>query len=611
MLIKVLTRRIKNSKIECMNTVSIILHLLWPKNRLDLRLRVVVALSCLAGAKVVNVIVPFFYKASVDQLSVQTMVIVPVMMIVAYGVARVFSQTMGELRDAIFAKVAQNAVRTLALNTFKHLHNLSLKFHLERQTGGLSRLIERGTQGMQFLLTFMLFNILPTLFEIGLVCGILYVKYNFLISAIAFVTIAGYIAFTLIITEWRIKYRRRMNKADDEANTKAIDSLLNYETVKYFNNEDHEYHRFDRSLQQYEIAAVQSQTSLSLLNVGQGVIISGGLISIMIMMGNGVATGIYTIGDFVLVNTFLIQLYMPLNFLGFVYRQIKQSLIDMEKMFSVLSVKTDVKDTKNAKNLSITAGEIKFKNVHFQYDERRPVIQDISFTIPQGHTLAIVGSSGAGKSTISRLIYRFYDIQSGQITIDGQNITDVTQSSLRQHIGIVPQDTVLFNDTIFYNISYGNPEADEKEVIKAARLAHIHDFIMSLPDQYDSMVGERGLKLSGGEKQRVAIARTILKNPPILIFDEATSALDTHTEKEIQSELTNIAKDHTTVIIAHRLSTIIDADEIIVLDDGKIAEKGTHSDLLKQKGLYSQMWRKQQEASKFESKLADSFEAPE
>ncbi|WP_456297685.1 ABCB family ABC transporter ATP-binding protein/permease [Elstera litoralis] len=503
------------------------------------------------------------------------------------------SQAFGEMRDAVFAKVAQRAIRRVGLDTFKHLHALSLRFHLDRQTGGLSRAIERGTKGIEFLLQFMLFNVLPTLLEIALVCGILWNLYSIEYAAITFVTIIGYIVFTIVLTEWRTKYRREMNDRDSEATTKAVDSLLNYETVKYFGNELHEASRFDHALQAYEKAAVRSQVSLSALNVGQGTIIAIGLIAVMSMTAQGVADGSMTVGDLVLVNTFLIQLYMPLNFLGFVYRQIRQSLTDMEQMFSLLRVEREVADTEGAPPLAVNGGEVTFDAVDFGYDSRRPILHGVSFTIPAGKTLAVVGSSGAGKSTLSRLLYRFYDVTSGAIRIDGQDIRAVSQASLRKIIGIVPQDTVLFNDTIYYNILYGRPDATPAEVEEAARLARIHDFILSLPDGYQSKVGERGLKLSGGEKQRVAIARVILKRARLLIFDEATSALDTKTEKQIQESLDQVSEDRTTLIIAHRLSTVIGADEILVLDKGEVAERGSHAELLAQNGRYARMWQQQ------------------
>ncbi|MGE3969020.1 MAG: ABC transporter ATP-binding protein/permease, partial [Dongiaceae bacterium] len=550
---------------------------------------------CLVCAKFANIYVPILFKRMVDALGpTNAAIAVPVGLLLAYGVARVMTQLFAELRDAIFAKVAQRAIRKVALSTFRHLHRLSLRFHLDRQTGGLSRAIERGAKGIEFLLFFVLFNVLPTLLEIALVCGILWKLYDFWFALITFVTIVGYIAYTLLVTEWRIKYRRQMNETDSEANTKAIDSLLNYETVKYFTNEEHEARRYDVALQGYEKAAVKTRVSLSLLNIGQAVIIAVGVTVMMAMAARGVAQGRMTVGDFVLVNTYLIQLYLPLNFLGTVYREIRQSLIDMEAMFSLLSVDVEVADRPGAPPLRVDRGELAFEGVSFGYDARRPILKQVSFAVPPGHTVAVVGPSGAGKSTISRLLFRFYDVNEGRILIDGQDIREVTQSSLRAALGIVPQDTVLFNDTIYYNIAYGRPGAPRGEIEDAARLARIDGLVASLPDGYETRVGERGLKLSGGEKQRVAIARTILKRPAILLFDEATSALDTHTEKEIQKSLAEVSADRTTLIIAHRLSTVVHADEILVLEAGRVVERGRHADLLAREGVYAAMWRRQQ-----------------
>ena len=582
-------------------TLATLLPYLWPgrgvEQWMEMRVRVVLAVVLLAAAKVVNIYVPIFYRDAVDTLSPERggVAAVPVMIIVAYAVARVLNVAFSELRDAVFAKVGQRAIRTVALKTFRHLHALALRFHLERQTGGLSRAIERGTKGIESLLSYMLFSILPTLLEIALVCGVLWGLFNIWFALVTLVTIIGYIAFTMFVTEWRIKFRRTMNETDSEASTKAIDSLLNYETVKYFGNEEHEARRFDHALQRYERAAVKSEGSLSLLNIGQGMVISLGLVAIMIMAGNGVAAGTMTVGDFVLCNAYLIQLYTPLNFLGFVYREIKQSLIDMAQMFTLLTVEAEVKDKPGAPPLAVTEGVVRFEHVAFGYDPRRRVLHDLSFTVPSGRTVAVVGPTGSGKSTISRLLFRFYDTDAGRITIDGQDIRDVTQQSVRAAIGIVPQDTVLFNDTVYYNIAYGRPGATREEVEEAARLARIHDFLVTLPDGYDTMVGERGLKLSGGEKQRVAIARTILKRPKILLFDEATSALDTHTEKEIQASLREVSADHTTIVIAHRLSTVVDADEILVLVDGRVVERGTHRALIERRGRYHAMWTRQQQ----------------
>ena len=585
------------------NAIGNLVPYLWPKGLTKIKIRVVAALAMLACAKIATVYVPFVYKSMVDLFSNPGNIALelPIALLLGYGVLRILSIAFAELRDAIFAKVGQRAIRDVALTTFKHLHALGLGFHLERQTGGLSRSIERGTKGIDFLLTFMLFSILPTLLEITMVCGILWVLFNVWYALVTFVTIVSYISYTMAVTEWRLKYRRKMNDTDQEANTRAIDSLLNYETVKYFGNEQYEAERFDRSLSRYESAAVISKSSLALLNIGQAAIIGVGLTVVMAMAGNGVIAGELTVGDFVLVSTYLIQLYMPLNFLGFVYREIKQSLTDMEAMFHLLEVNAEVEDSPDALPLPAGPGTVIFDHVTFAYEQRRTILHDVSFTVPAGQRVAIVGSSGAGKSTISRLLFRFYDVNSGAITIDGANIREVQQRSIRAAIGVVPQDTVLFNDTVYYNIAYGRPTATPAEVEEAARLARIHDFITNSPDGYQTMVGERGLKLSGGEKQRVAIARAILKNPRILLFDEATSALDTRTEREIQTSLREVSRGHTTLVIAHRLSTVVDADEIIVLHDGRISERGSHADLLAYGGIYATMWQRQQEAGEIDS----------
>jgi len=482
---------------------------------------------------------------------------------------------------------------------------LSLAFHLDRQTGGLTRVIERGTRAIQTVLTFMLFNIIPTLIEILLVTGILYKTFGWKFALVTFVAVGTYILFTFLITNWRTKFRRSMNDRDTEANTKAIDSLLNYETVKYFVNEEHEYKRYDQSLEQYQVEAIRSQSSLSLLNVGQGTIVGIGLVGVMWLAAQGVADGVLTVGDFVLVNTLLIQLFIPLGFLGFVYREVSQGLIDMEKMFELLGIHAEVPDKANAKDLQVAQAEVEFDHVNFAYNPDRQILKDVSFKIPAGHTVAIVGPSGSGKSTLARLLFRFYDVTGGKILVANEDVRDVTQNSLRSAIGIVPQDTVLFNDSIGYNIHYGRPAATDEEVVQAARLSQIHNFVDSLPKKYKTPVGERGLKLSGGEKQRVAIARTVLKQPAILIFDEATSALDSHTEKEIQASLREVSKNRTTMVIAHRLSTIVDADEIIVLKDGQIVERGRHPQLLQKNGEYAAMWQKQQQAREYEAKLSE------
>lgn len=593
-----------SDKTQNLRTLKTLGHYLWPVGRWDLRVRVIAAVVFLILAKILNMYVPFLLKEAVDTLSQPLDAItLPIALLVSYGVARILVAVFGELRDFIFTRVGQHAQRAIALNTFKHLHGLSLQFHLSRHTGGLSRVIERGTRGIQFVLQFMTFNILPTLFEIVLVTGAVIYHFNLLFGTIIFVTIFLYIVLTIAVTEWRTKFRKSMNSAESSANTKAIDSLLNFETVKYFGNEEHEYTRFDHSLEKYERAAITSQMSLSLLNIVQAAIIGLGLIAVMWMTGIGIIDKTFTVGDFVLINTFLIQLYLPLNFLGFVYREIKNSLIDMDKMFELIHVHSDVADSPDAQPLIVSKGIIEFEDVYFAYNPDRPILKGISFKINEGQTLAIVGGSGSGKSTIARLLFRFYDIQKGDIKIDGQSIKTVTQKSLREKLGVVPQDTVLFNDTIGYNVSYGRPTASVEEMHEASKMAKIHDFVDSLPQKYETSVGERGLKLSGGEKQRVAIARTILKNPPILIFDEATSALDTHKEKEIQKSLQEISASRSTVVIAHRLSTVVDADEIIVLDNGKIIERGKHTELLQKQGEYASMWSKQQEVKKYQEKI--------
>ena len=579
-------------------TIQTLLPYLWPKNEIDVKARVLAALLCLGISKLATVLVPVFYKEAVDLISTDGNFLLTslIWILIAYGTVRVAQQGFAELREFFFARVGQRAIRKVALKTFRHLHALSLRFHLDRQTGGLSRAIERGIKGIEFLLNFMLFNIIPTIMEICLVCGILWVVFDFWYALIIFATVSIYIMFTFSVTEWRMKFRRRMNEMDSRANTRAIDSLLNYETVKYFNNERHEAVRFDRALRRYEDASVLSKTTLSLVNIGQGFIIAFGLTAVMALAGWQIEEGEMTVGGFVMVNTYLLQLFIPLNFLGFVYREIRQSLTDMEAMFKLLDEELEVLDPCDTNFLSVQNGEIIFDDVRFGYDSKREILRGISFKVESGKKVAIVGPSGAGKSTIARLLFRFYDVTAGSIKIDKQDIRQVSQDSLRKVIGIVPQDSVLFNDTIFYNIAYGRPEASPQEVQNAAELAQVHQFIMGLPDGYNTPVGERGLKLSGGEKQRVAIARALLKDPKIFLFDEATSALDTKTEKEIQTSLGQISSGSTTLVIAHRLSTVIDADEILVLSNGEIKERGQHPSLLNLDGLYADLWRRQQDA---------------
>lgn len=589
---------------------------LWPEGRPDLKARVVIAFVALVAAKVITVITPFAFKYAVDALTTAdattaaavTLAAVPLAMILAYGFGRMMMVIMTQIRDALFAKVGQNAVRQVANRTFRHLHALSLSFHLERRTGGLSRVIERGTKGIDTILRFSLFNSFPTMIELGFVCIILWWNFGWPYALVTAISVIAYTWFTYKATEWRIAIRRKMNDADTDANTKAIDSLLNFETVKYFGNEEHEASRFDVSMARYENAAVKTWTSLALLNSGQAILFTTGMIICMVMAAMDVASGTITVGDFVMVNAFMLQLYLPLNFLGTVYRDIKQGLIDIEAMFSLLNVEPDIRDHPDASELTVDKGVVAFENVSFAYDPERPIINDLSFEVPAGNTVAIVGPSGAGKSTISRLLYRFYELSGGRITIDGQDISRVTQESLRAAVGMVPQDTVLFNDTIRYNIRYGRPDASDEDVAKAAQLAQIEDFIADLPAGFGTRVGERGLKLSGGEKQRVSIARTILKGPPILMLDEATSALDTMTEKEIQAALRKVSEDRTTLVIAHRLSTIIDADEIIVLEAGHIVERGRHRQLLAKKGVYATMWNRQREAEQARQKLVANLD---
>ena len=580
-------------------TVRSLLPYLWPKGDRRSHVRVMLAVICLTLAKVATVYIPLVYSHAIDALSPKNSpVVVPIALILGYGLLRVASAGFGELRDAVFAAVQQRTVRRVALQTFQHMHGLSLRFHLDRQTGGLSRAIERGTAGVQQVLRLAVFNVLPTLLEVLMVTAIIWNLFDWRYAAVTFGAVASYIGFTLGFTTWRVKYRREMNEVDSEANTKALDSLLNYETVKYFGNEAHEARRFDEAQARYERAAVKTQVTLNLLNIGQAFIIAGGLTLIMLMAAHGVQDGSMTVGRFVLVNTYLMQLYQPLNFLGFVYATIKQGVVDMEQMFRLLAVDREVADAPDALALPARIpghGSVVFEDVRFGYRSDREILHGVSFAVAAGAKIAIVGPTGAGKSTISRLLFRFYDVTGGRVLIDGHDVRDLTQDSLRAAIGVVPQDTVLFNDTIRYNIAYGRVGATQAEIEHAARLAQVDDFVKRLPDGYATMVGERGLKLSGGEKQRVAIARTILKNPRILILDEATSALDTGTEQDIEAALRNVAANRTTLVIAHRLSTVVDADEILVLVDGHIAERGDHAGLLAQGGVYARMWQMQAE----------------
>jgi ATP-binding cassette subfamily B protein len=575
--------------------LKFLLPYLWPKDNPKLRYYLVIAFFFMVISKVSITLVPLAYKAMIDALSGETarMLAIPMGLILAYGVARIGGALFEELRNVMFVHVSQNATRLLGLRVFRQLHALSLRFHLERQTGGLSLSIERGTQAVATVLSRLLFSIFPILFEITLVSVIMWHLLNGWFALAILATVGCYILFTVMAVRWRTRFRRELNQANADTNSKSIDSLLNYETVKYFGNENFEAERFNMSRRLYEYAAIKNQFSFTAINLGQTAIISIGLIVMMAMAAQGIVQGRMTVGDFVLVNAYLLQLYQPLNFFGFIYAEVRQALIDMENMFDLLQEEQEIVDKPDAKELQLTAGEVSFDSVSFGYDVRRPILKNVSFTIPAGNTVAVVGASGAGKSTLSRLLFRFYDVSSGAVSIDGQDIRDLKQASLRAAIGIVPQDTVLFNDTLGYNIGYGKTGSSQEEIERAARLAHIHEFIVSLPDGYETRVGERGLKLSGGEKQRVAIARTILKNPAILVFDEATSALDTQTEREIQAHLREVSRDHTTLVIAHRLSTVVDADEIIVLEAGEIVERGRHDALLAANGRYAAMWQSQ------------------
>jgi len=587
---------------QAINVIKAVLPYLWPKSRKDIQFRVVLAMLALILGEILGVLAPYFYGVSVDALAPgaeenQTIFMLTagaLGMVVAYGVMRILSVGFSQLRDVIFARVGQRALRQLALETFRHMHRLSLRYHITRKTGGLSRVMERGVKGVEFLLRFMLFSIGPLILKLLIVAGIFYLEFGFAYMAIVLVTIVLYIWFTFSVTEWRVKVRKEMNDKDTDANQKAIDSLLNFETVKYFGAEEREALRYDESMRGYEAAALKTSYSLAFLNFGQTLLITSGLIAVMIMAAMGVQRGEFSVGDFVMANAYMIQITMPLGFLGTVYREIRQALVDMGEMFDLLGQPEEVTDTKNASDLIIKGGQIEFDNISFGYDQERAILSNLSLTINKGETVAIVGPSGSGKSTIGRLIFRFYDVNSGSIRIDGQDIRDVTQASVHNSIGIVPQDTVLFNDTIGYNIAYGREDASNDDIVAAAKSAKIHDFIISLTDGYNTTVGERGLKLSGGEKQRVGIARTLLKNPPILVLDEATSALDTETERNIQESLRGLGSGRSVITIAHRLSTVVDADQIVVLEKGVIVEKGTHDELLNLNGRYTKMWQIQE-----------------
>ena len=587
-----------SERARSLRTIRAVAPYLWPQDAPWVKKRVVLALGALVLAKVISVAMPFLYKAAVDVLAgdasgTMALAVGAIALTVAYGLARIMTVGFGELRDALFVRVAQRALRALALETFTHIHRLSMRYHITRKTGGLSRIIERGVKGVEFLLRFMLFSVGPLILELTFVSVIFLIVFDWRYALVVLVTIGLYVAYTFKVTEWRVSIRRQMNEADTQANQKAIDSLLNFETVKYFNAAKREAERYDASMEGYEAMAVKTGQSLAILNFGQALIISTGLIGVMVMAAMGVQQGKLTVGDFVMVQTYMIQITMPLGFLGTVYREIRQALVDMGEMFDLLHQPAEIEDKPGAKVLNVQGGAIDFENVEFHYDPARPILKGISLEVPAGQTVALVGPSGSGKSTIGRLMFRFYEVTGGAIRIDGQDIRDVTQDSLQSAIGVVPQDTVLFNDTIRYNIAYGRDGATEAEIIAAAKAAKIHDFVMSLPEGYNTAVGERGLKLSGGEKQRVGIARTILKNPPILLLDEATSALDTQTERDIQTSLKAMGEGRTVITIAHRLSTIVDADCIVVLEKGEVVERGRHEELLAHKGRYAQMWARQ------------------